>query len=74
MGPRHVVADALRYLRPLAVYAAAVLLALSLSRLGIVLWQHERVGAAHMYGMVFVQGLRFDAIVVGMTHMESSRA
>jgi len=66
MGLRGATTDALYYLRPLAVYALAVLVTLSLSRLGIVLWQHERVGAAHMYGVVFVQGLRFDVIVVGL--------
>jgi phosphoglycerol transferase MdoB-like AlkP superfamily enzyme len=52
-------------LRPLAVFAAAVLVALSLARVGLVLWQYDRVRAADMLGIVLLEGLRFDLIVVG---------
>jgi phosphoglycerol transferase MdoB-like AlkP superfamily enzyme len=65
MGPRKSIADTFIYLRPLAVFAAAVLVALSLARVGLVLWQYDRVRDADMLGVVFVQGLRFDLIVVG---------
>src|SRR6185436_9257144 len=59
------IADTFIYLRPLAVFAAAVLVALSVARVGLVLWQYDRVSAADMLGTVFVQGLRFDLLIVG---------
>jgi phosphoglycerol transferase MdoB-like AlkP superfamily enzyme len=51
-------------LRPLAVFAAAALAVLTVSRLGLVLWQHERVTAAHMLAPVFLEGLRFDVVLL----------
>ena len=57
--------NALAYLRPLAMFALAVLVVLSLARLGLVLWQLDRVLAAHMLGAIFVEGLRFDLVVIG---------
>jgi phosphoglycerol transferase MdoB-like AlkP superfamily enzyme len=65
MELRKSIADTLSYLRPLAVFAAAVLVALFVARVGLVLWQYDRVRAADMLGTVFVQGLRFDVVVVG---------
>jgi phosphoglycerol transferase MdoB-like AlkP superfamily enzyme len=65
MELRRSISDIGTYLRPLAVFAAAVLVALSLARVGLVLWQYDRVHTADMLGFVFVQGLRFDLIVVG---------
>jgi phosphoglycerol transferase MdoB-like AlkP superfamily enzyme len=65
MGLRRSIADTFIYLRPLAVFAAAVLVALSVARVGFVLWQYDRVRAAGMLGTVLAQGLRFDLIVVG---------
>src|SRR5262245_10357792 len=65
MELRRSIADTLSYLRPLAVFAAAVLVALFLARVGLVLWQYDRVRAVDMLGTVFVQGLRFDVVVVG---------
>ncbi len=53
------------YLRPLAIYAVAVLLCTTLARIALVVWQLGRVEAANMLGHVFVQGLRFDVIVIG---------
>src|SRR5262245_60908056 len=66
MQLRRSIADTFTYLRPLAVFAAAVLVALSLARVGLVLWQYDRVRDADMLGTVFVQGLRFDLIVVAL--------
>jgi phosphoglycerol transferase MdoB-like AlkP superfamily enzyme len=57
--------NALAYLRPLAAFSAAVLLSLTAARVGLVVWQFDRVAAAHMLIPVFVQGLRFDVIIVG---------
>ncbi|TWI69746.1 phosphoglycerol transferase MdoB-like AlkP superfamily enzyme [Pseudoduganella lurida] len=41
------------------------LVLLSLSRLALVAWQHERVLAAGITGAVFVQGVRADLILLG---------
>jgi len=57
--------NALDYLRPLAVFAAATLVFLSVARAAFVLWHLDRVRAADMLGTVFVQGLRFDLVLVG---------
>ena len=53
----------LEFLRPLAVFALAVITCLGVSRLALVFWQLDRVSAADMLGTVFLQGLRFDLIV-----------
>jgi len=65
MTSTNAIRNTLQNLRPLAVFAAAVLTALGLARLGLVLWQLDRVRAAHMLGAVFVQGLRFDLVLLG---------
>jgi phosphoglycerol transferase MdoB-like AlkP superfamily enzyme len=57
--------NVLAYLRPLGVFTLASLLVLGVARLGLVLWQLDRVRAAHMVGMVFLQGLRFDLVLLG---------
>ena len=41
------------------------LVALSLSRIGLVLWQWERVYAAGILGRLLVQGVRADFILLG---------
>jgi phosphoglycerol transferase MdoB-like AlkP superfamily enzyme len=66
VGLQKRIADTFAYLRPLVVFAAAVLVALSLARVGLVLWQHDRVREVDMLGVVLVQGVRFDLIVVGL--------
>ncbi len=53
------------YLRPFVWFAAAVLGSLTLARLGLVSFQLDRVLSANMLGAVFLQGLRFDVVVVG---------
>ena len=57
--------NAFNYLRPLGVFALALLVVLGLARLALVLWQLDRVGAAHMTGAVFLEGLRFDFVLLG---------
>ena len=42
------------------------LLILSLSRLGLVVWQWDRVSAAIDLPSLFIQGLRADLIIMGM--------
>ncbi len=52
-------------LRPFGVFAVLFLAALSASRLALTLWQLERVSDAGMLANVFLQGLRFDLVVLG---------
>jgi phosphoglycerol transferase MdoB-like AlkP superfamily enzyme len=52
-------------LRPLAIFVSAMLAMLGAMRLGLVVWQSDRVLAAHTLGQVFLQGLRFDLVLVG---------
>ncbi len=65
MNLRSHTVNSLAYLRPLAVFALAILVVLGLARLGLVLWQLDRVLAANMLGAIFLEGLRFDLVVVG---------
>ncbi|HEX8602504.1 MAG TPA: hypothetical protein VF774_07655, partial [Pseudoduganella sp.] len=44
---------------------AAGLAMLSLSRLGLVAWQHDRVAATGIVGDIFLQGVRADLILLG---------
>jgi phosphoglycerol transferase MdoB-like AlkP superfamily enzyme len=52
-------------LRPFGLFALLLLAALSLSRASLVVWQLDRVLAAEMLGPVFLQGIRFDLILLG---------
>ena len=53
------------WLRPIAIFVGAMLAMLGAMRLGLVVWQIDRVSAANMLGEVFLQGLRFDLVLVG---------
>lgn len=57
--------NALEYLRPLALFAATAMIFLSVARALLVIWQFDRVRAAEMFRTVFVQGVRFDLVLVG---------
>ena len=64
---RHV-ARRLRWTGPyltLFYLLAAGLLVLSASRLGLVIWQWDRVQAAGIVATVFIQGVRADLILLG---------
>src|SRR5438105_2760609 len=65
MKIRDELSSLLTVLWPLAIFAGAMLAMLSAVRLGLVLWQLDRVSAAHMLVEVFRQGLRFDLVLVG---------
>lgn len=54
-------------LKPLAVYSLCVLIALTVARALLVGWQFERVTEVDMLATVFVQGLRFDLLILGLT-------
>jgi len=52
-------------LSPLGVFAVLFVVMLSASRTFLTVWQLDRVLDAQMLANVFVQGLRFDLVVVG---------
>lgn len=53
-------------LRPLFSFAWRMLLTLTLCRTVFVTWQWQRVIDADMLGPVFLQGLRFDLVLLGL--------
>ncbi len=52
--------------RPFVIYLLASLITLGLSRLGLTLWQLERVPDAHSFAYILLQGLRFDLLLCGL--------
>ncbi|MCF6324014.1 MAG: LTA synthase family protein [Gammaproteobacteria bacterium] len=57
------------FLHPLRVILAPlglIVLFLSLSRVGFSAWQFERVQEVGQYGFIFIQGLRFDLVLLAM--------
>lgn len=54
-------------LKPLGIFTLSVLAALTLSRIMLVFWQFDRVIEADMLASVFIQGIRFDLVLLGMT-------
>lgn len=53
-------------LLPLPVFVGYTLLLLTSARIALVLWQWERVSDASMLAAVFLQGLRFDLVLIGI--------
>ena len=53
-------------LRPLVSFAWRMLLTLTVCRIIFVAWQWQRVVDADMFGAIFVQGLRFDLVLLGL--------
>jgi phosphoglycerol transferase MdoB-like AlkP superfamily enzyme len=53
-------------LHPLALFAVRLLLILTAARILLVAWQAERVLAVDMLVTIFVQGLRFDLVLLGI--------
>lgn len=51
---------------PFVAFAWRLVLVLTLSRIALVAWQWDRVLAADMLGPIFVQGLRFDLVLLGL--------
>ena len=51
---------------PLGAFTWRLLLVATLARLALVAWQWDRVEAADMLAVVFVQGLRFDIVLLGI--------
>lgn len=64
--PQHTPYNILTALRPLLIPMAGMLAVLWLSRLGMVAWQAERISEAQAWSHVWLHGLRFDAVVIGM--------
>jgi phosphoglycerol transferase MdoB-like AlkP superfamily enzyme len=53
-------------LRPLMSFAWRMVVTLTVCRIIFVAWQWQRVVDADMLGIVFLQGLRFDLVLVGL--------
>ncbi len=56
-----------RALSPLFAFAWRMLLVLTLARALLVVWQWQRVADVDMFAPVFLQGLRFDLVLLGLT-------
>jgi phosphoglycerol transferase MdoB-like AlkP superfamily enzyme len=56
-----------RALSPLFAFAWRMLLVLTLARALLVVWQWQRVADVDMFASVFLQGLRFDLVLLGLT-------
>lgn len=54
-------------INPLMSFAWRLVLVLTVSRILLVAWQWERVADTDMFVPVFVQGLRFDFVLLGLT-------
>ncbi len=52
--------------KPLLLVCIGIFLVLLLSRVALVLWQWNRVISADMLRPVFIQGARFDLVLIGM--------
>lgn len=52
--------------QPIFIFTISVLMILSLSRFGLLLWQYERVTAAGEIGVIMLQGVRADLIFIGL--------
>jgi phosphoglycerol transferase MdoB-like AlkP superfamily enzyme len=52
--------------KPFALFALATVAALFVCRVGFTLWHWDRVIDAGMLGNIFVQGLRFDIVLLGI--------
>ena len=59
-------------LLPLVVFVLVSVVLLTLSRLGLSLWQRERVAAAGSLTTLFAQGLRFDLVTLGLALLAPS--
>jgi phosphoglycerol transferase MdoB-like AlkP superfamily enzyme len=55
----------LKPLLPIGVFVVVTLITLSLFRFGFIVWQWERVTAAHAITDIIVQGMRFDLVLLG---------
>lgn len=62
----HFPARAVSALAPLFSFAWRLLLALSIARILLVAWQWDRVTEVGMLAPVFLQGLRFDLVLLGL--------
>jgi phosphoglycerol transferase MdoB-like AlkP superfamily enzyme len=64
---RQDIASLFTTLKPLIFFAFGLISILTISRLLLVAWQWERVTDVDMLAAVFVQGLRFDLVLLGLS-------
>lgn len=55
-----------RLLLPFLIFGIAILVLFTISRSGLVLWQWSRVEAAQMFTHIYLQGIRFDLVTLGL--------
>ncbi len=60
------VAQLLRCVKPMFLFSFTMLLIWLISRLCLVLWQWSRVWNSEMLPTIFIQGLRFDLVALGV--------
>lgn len=56
----------IRLVKPFLIFVLAAVVLLGLSRLGLMLWQLERVAATGGFGYILLQGMRFDLVITGL--------
>lgn len=59
--------DTYSVIRPILIFATILVGFLTLSRMLLVIWQWDRVSEVEMQLPIFIQGLRFDLVLVGIT-------
>lgn len=52
--------------KPFFIFTLASLLALSLSRITLIIWQHNRIEHLSDYAFIILQGIRFDLVIISM--------
>jgi len=55
-----------RFLKPFLWFIGSTLLFLFLSRLGLSVWQNDRVAPVDGYVFILLQGMRFDLVLLGL--------
>jgi len=58
--------DIYSVIRPILIFALMLIGFLTLSRISLVIWQWDRVSEVGMLLPIFIQGLRFDLVLVGI--------
>jgi phosphoglycerol transferase MdoB-like AlkP superfamily enzyme len=63
---RQPTANSIEVLRPLLLPILSTLAILWLSRAGMAIWQADRISQAQAWPHIWLQGMRFDAVLLGM--------
>lgn len=58
--------SSLRFLKPYIWFVLSVLIFLTISRAGLVAWHYDRVASTDGLSTIFLQGVRFDLVLLGL--------